>query len=137
MSPHFYGNSTPLAIHFPPCYNPTMDEDQLPVPSADTSFLDFQRGYEIQTRRKRGVLKRQVIAQAYQDAFELIGGVPRLALYAHNDPEGFYKLHARLIPTEQKQEFDGRITIVGMIAPTSLDKDFIEGTVDGGDNSER
>lgn len=105
------------------------DEEYRPsfLPTAETSFLDFTEMHEVQTRRKRGPLKRDVIAHAYQDAFELIGGVPRLALFAHSDPEAFYKLHARLIPSEQKTQFDGHITLEAAVRPTLLDVNVIPG----------
>ena len=91
------------------------------VVTAESTFFDFQQSYDVILRRKRGPLRREKIAQAYDDAFDLIGGVPRLALFAHTDPEAFYKLHARLIPTEAKNQFDGNITIVAAVAPTALD----------------
>lgn len=107
-----------------------VDEDEpyeLPVPTQDSSFVDFLNAHEIQRKAKRAPLKRERIAQAYHDAFELIGGVPRLALFAHSDPKEFYKMHARLIPAESKQQFDGRIQIVGFVQPTALDgADVIE-----------
>lgn len=37
-------------------------------------------------------------AEAMQQAFELIGGVPRLALWADRNPDKFYPLFARMIP---------------------------------------
>lgn len=37
-------------------------------------------------------------AEAMQQAFELIGGVPRLALWADKNPDKFYPLFARMIP---------------------------------------
>jgi len=82
-------------------------------------FRLLQEAYAKRGRRK--ALKRSRIAEQYDDAFELIGGVPRLALWGHEDPGSFYKLHARLIPTEQKQEHSGEIRIVGFVQPTALD----------------
>jgi hypothetical protein len=100
--------------------------DDLPIQiTEETSFVDFARAHEVQKARRQP-LKREKIAQAYDEAFELIGGVPRLAHFAHSDPKEFYKLHARLIPTEQKTQFDGKIQIVGFVRPTALDG-YIEG----------
>jgi hypothetical protein len=45
-------------------------------------------------------LKRQRVVNAFHDAFELIGGVPRLAIWADGHPTDFYKLYARLLPAE-------------------------------------
>lgn len=36
---------------------------------------------------------------AFQSAFELIGGVPRLAVWADKNPTQFYSIYARLIQT--------------------------------------
>lgn len=102
--------------------------EQLPAPEEETlsfvpaDFRALQEAYAKKTRRKP--LKRSKIAEQYDDAFELIGGVPRLALFAHEDPGAFYKLHARLIPTEQKQEHSGEIRIVGFVQPTALDGSY-------------
>lgn len=86
------------------------------------TFLDFQEAHALQkTKRKDKTVKREEIARAYDDAFELIGGVPRLALWAHEDPREFYKLHAKLIPTEQKTQFDGTVRVIGFVKPTELD----------------
>lgn len=37
-------------------------------------------------------------AEAMQQVFEVIGGVPRLALWADKNPDKFYALYARMIP---------------------------------------
>lgn len=44
------------------------------------------------------VFKSARAAEAFQHAFELIGGVPRLALWADRNPDKFYPLLARMIP---------------------------------------
>lgn len=43
---------------------------------------------------------RKDVVQAFQSAFELIGGVPRLALWGHENQTEFYKLYARLLPSQ-------------------------------------
>ena len=48
----------------------------------------------------RDLGKRSQVADAFKDAFQLIGGVPRLAHWADTQPTEFYKLFARMIPTE-------------------------------------
>ncbi len=68
-------------------------------------------------------LKRQRVVNAFQDAFELIGGVPRLAHWADQSPSAFYKLYARLLPTtaQQQLEHSGEIIIKHVIPPGPLD----------------
>lgn len=43
-------------------------------------------------------LRKVRAAEAMQQAFELIGGVPRLALWADANPDKFYQLYGRMIP---------------------------------------
>ncbi len=47
------------------------------------------------------------VKEAMQLAFEGIGGVPRLQAWAAENPDEFYKLWAKLIPTEVKTEVSG------------------------------
>lgn len=44
--------------------------------------------------RKR--FDRQNILDAFGEAFELVGGVPKLAVWAENQPDKFYPVMARL-----------------------------------------
>jgi hypothetical protein len=59
------------------------------------------------------VLKTSRAAQAFQQAFELIGGVPRLAHWAHQNPGKFYPLYSRLVPstTQINEKKDINVTI--------------------------
>lgn len=43
---------------------------------------------------------RKDVVQAFTNAFELIGGTPRLALWAHANEGDFYKLYSRLLPSQ-------------------------------------
>jgi len=43
---------------------------------------------------------RKDVVKAFTNAFELIGGVPRLAIWANANPSTFYKLYARLLPSQ-------------------------------------
>lgn len=43
---------------------------------------------------------RKDVVQAFQDAFELIGGTPRLALWANQNEGDFFKLYSRLLPSQ-------------------------------------
>lgn len=45
-------------------------------------------------------IKRQRVVNAFQDAFELIGGIARLAHWGDSHPTDFYKLYGRLLPAE-------------------------------------
>jgi hypothetical protein len=43
---------------------------------------------------------RKDVVQSFQSAFELIGGIPRLAIWANNNETDFFKLYARLLPSQ-------------------------------------
>lgn len=49
--------------------------------------------------RNKDFNRKQVVT-AFSSAFELIGGVQRLALWAHQNQDDFYKLYARLLPSQ-------------------------------------
>ena len=44
--------------------------------------------------------KTRNVRQQFQHAFELIGGIPRLAHWAHTHPTQFYQLYSKLIPAQ-------------------------------------
>jgi hypothetical protein len=69
-------------------------------------------------------LKRQRVVSAFQDAFELIGGVPRLAHWADTHPTDFYKLYARLLPAEASKRVthDGGFVIKHVLPRGPLDE---------------
>lgn len=69
-------------------------------------------------------LNRKRVVNAFNDAFELIGGVPRLAHWADQHPTDFYKLYARLLPSEasQKVTHDGGLTIRHVVPRGPLDE---------------
>jgi hypothetical protein len=52
-------------------------------------------------------LRSQKAAKAFQQAFELIGGVPRLALWADRNPDKFYPLYSKLVPQTAELEVRG------------------------------
>lgn len=53
---------------------------------------------------------RNVRAQ-FQHAFELIGGIPRLAFWAHQNPDKFFSLYSKLIPAQVSGLDGGAIKI--------------------------
>jgi hypothetical protein len=56
-------------------------------------------------------LRGQKAANAFQHAFELIGGVPRLALWADKNPSAFFALYSKLIPSTVQAQVNSTITI--------------------------
>jgi hypothetical protein len=69
-------------------------------------------------------LKRTQVVDAFLDAMQLIGGTPRLALWANENPTEFFKLYAKLAPRQLEQEtkHDGGIKIVHVLPRGKLDQ---------------
>lgn len=70
-------------------------------------------------------VKREKVVHAFQEAFELIGGVPRLAHWADQSPSAFYKLYARLLPTQANQQLEhsGEIRVRHILPRGPLDEE--------------
>ena len=70
-----------------------------------TLYLDMEpltsiaSGKAIRVPRNPQFSRKDVVA-AFQQSFELIGGVPRLALWANDNESEFFKLYARLLPSQ-------------------------------------
>ena len=73
----------------------------------------------------------------FQHAFELIGGIPRLAFWAHQNPDKFFPLYSKLIPAQVSGVDGGAIKIElswlnardtsGRSPPTIIDVEPING----------
>lgn len=62
---------------------------------------------------------------AVQDVFDLVGGVPRLAIWADRNPTDFYtKIWNRTIQSNQAVEHSGEIVIRTAIPRSPLDGEF-------------
>lgn len=64
-------------------------------------------------------LRRLDVVNAFSLAFQMIGGVPRLALWADHNPGEFYKLYARLLPSQASNELESaeEVRIVHALPP--------------------
>ena len=69
-------------------------------------------------------LKREQVVNAFLDAFELIGGTPRLAIWGDENPTEFYKLWSKLAPRQIEQEttHDGGLRIQHVLPRGPLDE---------------
>lgn len=57
--------------------------------------------------RKAGSKSPKIMSQAREDlatAFELMGGVPALVVWGRENPTDFYRIWAKLIPTQVREE---------------------------------
>lgn len=63
------------------------------------------------TSRLPSYTKSRNVREQFQFAFELIGGIPRLAHWAHQNPDKFYQLYSKLIPAQVTGADGGAIKV--------------------------
>jgi len=66
--------------------------------------------------------KRMEVVNAFRDAFDLIGGVTRLAVWANSNPTEFYRLYAKLLPKETEHTGSTELVIKHVLPPSRLDE---------------
>ena len=109
-----------------------MDEDNqdtnLPTPFLNEEVDAIARFYDV-SRLDNVKHSPRRANNAVQDAFDLIGGVPRLAVWANQNPgEFFTKLLPKTMQTQQQQEHSGEIRIISAVPRTAIDGDAIDVT---------
>lgn len=76
-------------------------------------------------RPKGSLNTKTVIAkEAFQKAFDLIGGVEKLSEWAKDHPGEFYKIYGRLIPADVNAKLSGEVKVngtVNFVKPPSRD----------------
>ena len=92
----------------------------------DTTFDIIEAQPKIpRARRKKDGFNRMDVVNAFQNAFQMMGGVPRLALWANQNPDKFYPLYARLMPsTSINITSEGQKLIIEHAVPMSPLDDF-------------
>ena len=73
------------------------------VPRSELS-VHAQRLIDYAERRAGRGVSRQTIVQQFNAVFEIIGGVPRLALWADENPAQFFAMYSKLLPQVAKLE---------------------------------
>lgn len=68
--------------------------------------------------------RRTRLREAFEDAFELVGGVPRLATEMDEDYLEFMKMAVKLAPSESEVKHSGSVTIVSAIERSPLDGEY-------------
>lgn len=78
-------------------------------------------------------LRRAQVIEAFHVAFQMVGGVPRLALWADQEPGEFFKLYARMLPapTSSEMEGDGHVEIVHSLPAPGYDPSYPDLLPDG------
>lgn len=78
-------------------------------------------------RRQRDGFNRMDVVNAFQNAFEMIGGVPRLALWANQHPDKFFPLYAKLMPsTSLNISTEGNTLIIEHALPDNPLDDYTD-----------
>jgi hypothetical protein len=73
--------------------------------------------------KQRDGFSRNDVVNAFQDAFRMIGGVQRMALWANANPDKFYPLYTKLLPSTAIQIGDNaQVVIQHAIPPSPLDE---------------
>lgn len=57
---------------------------------------------------------KDTIVEQFHETFQLMGGIPRLALWADQNPGAFFALYSKLLPAAIKAEMTTHHTIDGM-----------------------
>ena len=69
---------------------------------------------------------REQIKDTFNTAFELIGGVPRLAIWANDNPDKFYSLWARLQGNSSQQTAPAKMIVEHVLRRSKLDEVTID-----------
>jgi hypothetical protein len=107
----------------------TESKDQTLEPATTELFLDMEPLSRIASGKtvripKNPQFNRKDVVNAFQSAFELVGGVPRLALWANENYSDFAKLYARLLPSQSSSALGeaNTLRIEMAIKPGPLDE---------------
>lgn len=107
-----------------------MDEEtpNLPAVLTSTEVEEIARFYDVSRLESIKRSPRRT-NNAVHDAFDLIGGVPRLAVWADKNPgEFFTKLLPKTMQTHQQQEHSGEIRIISAVPRTAIDGECVDVT---------
>lgn len=96
------------------------------------TFSELAESGKSLTRLPRREFSRRRVLEALDEAFQLIGGVPRLAHWGHHNPTEFYKLWGKTIPAASQLDVMGQLThIIRPALPRSpLDGDYTDADQD-------
>lgn len=93
---------------------------------ADNTFTVIENAARIpRAKRKTDGFNRMDVVGAFNNAFQMMGGVSRLALWANQNPDKFYPLYARLMPsTSLTINTEGNRLIIEHATPANGLDDF-------------
>ena len=89
------------------------EDAEVVVADWDSTMRDIAERRTTKISIPRGAnFNRARVVQAFDNAFQLIGGTPRLALWADENPKEFYKLYAKLLPSQSTSSLGESTDIV-------------------------
>ncbi len=105
----------------------------------DEMLSDLAKGCLKINRVPRNAERKQRFFQAMQEAFELVGGVPRLAIWADHNYTEFAKIMGKQMPgmiqnALQINTNGGQVIIQSSLAPPAMGGDALEGEFTVKDN---
>lgn len=108
-----------------PIWDPDLYTEQMSTVLSD--LAKRCNGVLVAPRRK---FDRDRFLSAMAEAFEVIGGVPRLALWADQNPTEFYKLMGKTIPQASLLDIQGKMQmqILPALPMSALDDEPIDVT---------
>ena len=79
-----------------------------------SNWTRFQEGRAKTGGRKKGTPNKTParVAEALQAAFEGVGGEEAMTAYAKDDPAGFYKLYAKMLPSKIEAAVDVNVDLI-------------------------
>jgi hypothetical protein len=85
-----------------------MDDVQLKIAKVFSVIAAKNPEKQLRIPQSEGVTRRDV-SQAFQHAFEMIGGVSRFSLWADQNPTEFYRLYSRMLPPPKPEEIEEKV----------------------------
>ncbi len=110
-----------------PEFDPVLYSEQM-----DTVLSEVAKSCKMVSQAPRKKFEREKFLAAMDEAFELIGGVPRLAIWADQNPTEFYRLMGKTIPQANMLDIVGKMQmqILPALGRSPLDGDAIDITPD-------
>jgi len=71
----------------------------VPAKTYEERMATLAKGDGKVVRIPREVSRKEVVG-TFQECFEMVGGVNRLAMWADENPTDFYRLYAKLLPSQ-------------------------------------
>jgi len=78
----------------------SQDVKELTTPDWDETMRQLATPQTVLRIPRNKDFSRKEVVTAFNNAFELIGGTSRLALWAHQNEGDFFKLYSRLLPSQ-------------------------------------